>query len=88
MRLYQHIDVLTPHEREALKLLAQGLTNIEIARRLGIVERTARDRVSVILRKLGVSNRVQAALYAWRHGYVDMDEAWKAVKEREWGVTA
>jgi DNA-binding CsgD family transcriptional regulator len=57
---------LTPREREVLALLTDGLSNAQIARVLFISEKTASVHVSNILRKLGVSSRVQAALASTR----------------------
>ncbi len=57
-------DLLTPREQEVLELLRQGLTNQQIADRLGIGVYGARYHVSEILSKLGVSSREEAA--AWR----------------------
>jgi DNA-binding NarL/FixJ family response regulator len=62
------LDSLTAREREVLLLLAAGLSNREIARRLLISERTARTHVSSILDKLGLRSRTQAALYAIQQG--------------------
>jgi DNA-binding NarL/FixJ family response regulator len=59
---------LSAREREVLGLLAEGLSNQEIAQRLYISERTARTHVSSILRKLGLASRTQAALWAPRGG--------------------
>jgi two-component system, NarL family, response regulator LiaR len=59
---------LSDREVEVLQLLARGLDNNEIAATLYISPRTAKNHVSSILGKLGVSNRVQAAIYALRHG--------------------
>jgi ATP/maltotriose-dependent transcriptional regulator MalT len=61
---------LTPREREVLSLLAQGLTNAEIAKRLFITESTAKVHVHHILAKLGTKTRLQAALIA-QEGVVD-----------------
>jgi DNA-binding NarL/FixJ family response regulator len=61
-------DDLSERELEILRLIAGGLANKEIARRLVISERTARTHVSTILRKLGLSSRTQAALLAVREG--------------------
>jgi DNA-binding NarL/FixJ family response regulator len=61
---------LSPRERQILALVAQGLTNKEIARQIFIAERTARDYVSSILSKLTVANRSAAAAWAIRHGVV------------------
>jgi two-component system, NarL family, nitrate/nitrite response regulator NarL len=60
------IDRLTARERQVLTLLAQGRGNSEIARTLSLSEKTVRNQVSIIVVKLGVSDRVQAALLAHR----------------------
>ncbi|CAN5825300.1 response regulator transcription factor [soil metagenome] len=65
---------LTPREVEVLSLLAQGLTNRLIARRLGVAEKTVKTHVSNVLAKLGVTDRTQAALWAVRHGVTGGDE--------------
>jgi DNA-binding NarL/FixJ family response regulator len=57
---------LTGREREVLGELAQGRSNREIARNLGMAEKTVKTHVSAILAKLGVQDRTQAALYAVR----------------------
>lgn len=62
---------LTGREVEVLKLVAQGLSNQEIAENLVISERTVTTHVSNILAKLHLANRTQAALYAIREGLVD-----------------
>lgn len=64
------IEPLTGREREVLVLVAGGKANKEIARELGIGERTVRTHVSSILGKLGLASRTQAALYAVREGMV------------------
>jgi two-component system, NarL family, response regulator LiaR len=64
-------NALSERERDVLRLLAQGLTNSEIAGRLFLSEGTIRNYVSAILEKLGVSDRTRAALLAVRHGLVD-----------------
>jgi two-component system, NarL family, response regulator LiaR len=63
-------DPLSERELEVLRLLAEGLSNLEIADRLIISERTVRNHVGNILAKLHLANRTQAALYAVREGFV------------------
>lgn len=62
------IDELSPRELEVLQLIARGMENAEIAMALNISPRTAKNHVSNILSKLGLPSRVQAAIYAVRHG--------------------
>lgn len=57
------IDSLSPRERQILDHIARGSSNKEIARALGIAETTVKIHVQHILRKLGLSSRVQAAVY-------------------------
>ncbi len=65
------IDVpLTKREKEVLKQLAFGLTNKEIAQALGISYETVKEHVQHILRKIGVSDRTQAAVWAVRQQLV------------------
>lgn len=65
---------LSQRELDVLKLLAQGLTNAEIAERLHLTQGTVRNYVSAILAKLDVEDRIQAALLAVKHGIVDAGE--------------
>jgi NarL family two-component system response regulator LiaR len=67
-------EPLTQREMEILKLVAEGLTNQEIADRLVVSERTVRAHVSNILAKLHLANRTQAALYALREGIASLDD--------------
>ena len=60
----EQLDGLTKRQREVLALLAQGKPNIEIARDLGVSEKTVRFYISAILKSLKVANRTQAALLA------------------------
>ena len=61
---------LTPREQEILALIVEGCENIEIARRLYLSASTVKNHVSTIVRKLGVDNRLQAAVFAVRSGLV------------------
>jgi NarL family two-component system response regulator LiaR len=61
---------LSERELEVLRLVANGLSNEEIATRLFISEKTVKSHVSNILGKLHVADRTQAAAYAWREGVV------------------
>ena len=61
-------DALSPREREILGYLAKGASNKEIARTLDLAESTVKIHVQHILRKLNLSSRVQAAVYAIEHG--------------------
>jgi DNA-binding CsgD family transcriptional regulator len=65
---------LTPRELAVLQLLGSGATNAEIGRRLYMSPKTASVHVSAILRKLGVSGRVQAATIAERMGLLAVDD--------------
>ena len=58
---------LTPREREVLAMVAEGLPNKLIARRLEISEKTVKAHLTRIFERLGVSDRTQAALWAQRH---------------------
>ena len=64
---------LTSRELEVLRLVASGKPNKQIAAELSISERTARTHVSRILRKLRLSSRTQAALWAVREGLVEVE---------------
>jgi two-component system nitrate/nitrite response regulator NarL len=59
---------LSPREKEILVQLARGDSNKEIARTLGVAESTVKIHVQHILRKLDLSSRVQAAVWAIEHG--------------------
>jgi DNA-binding NarL/FixJ family response regulator len=67
-------EVLTEREREIVGLLARGWTNRRIAQELHIAEITVRTHVSHILNKLGVRNRVEAALHAVRSGIISLHD--------------
>ena len=59
---------LTAREQEVLALLAEGLANKQIARRLGIAEKTVKAHLTSVFQSIGVTDRTQAALWAQRHG--------------------
>ena len=65
-------DSLTRREIEVLKLLAEGLFNKEIAYTLDISEKTVKNHVSNIFKKINVSDRTQAAVYAIKNNFVDI----------------
>ena len=65
-------ETLTRREIEVLKLLAEGLFNKEIAYTLSISEKTVKNHVSNIFKKINVSDRTQAAVYAIKHNLVDV----------------
>ena len=58
---------LTPREAEVLSLVRSGLANKQIARRLGISERTVKAHLTSVFQRIGVVDRTQAALWAERH---------------------
>jgi two-component system, NarL family, nitrate/nitrite response regulator NarL len=68
------IDKLTPREREILACLARGESNKVIARTLDVAESTVKIHVQNILKKLSLSSRVQAAVYAVEHGMGSIGE--------------
>jgi DNA-binding NarL/FixJ family response regulator len=73
VRAPEQPEGLSERETEVLRLLARGRANKEIARDLGITEKTVKTHVSSILGKLGVQSRTQAALHAGRIGLVALD---------------
>ena len=72
-RSFDRISELTTRELDVLRLVAAGKPNKQIAADLDISERTARTHVSRILRKLHLSSRTQAALWAVREGLVEVE---------------
>jgi NarL family two-component system response regulator LiaR len=68
-------DPLTEREVEVLRLVAQGLTNQDIAERLTITDATVRTHVSNIMSKLHLASRIQAALYALRGGLASLENS-------------
>ncbi len=61
------VDSLTKREFEVLTLIAEGMNNREIAEKLFISEKTVKNHVSNIFKKIGVSDRVQAAIFTYRN---------------------
>lgn len=62
------LEGLSPRERDVLALLLEGLPNKLIARRLGIAEKTVKTHLTNVFRTIGVTDRVQAVLWAERNG--------------------
>lgn len=68
------LDTLTERERQVLTLLGRGMNNASIATQLHMAEGTLRNNVSSILSKLNLTDRTQAALFALRHGLLDISK--------------
>jgi DNA-binding NarL/FixJ family response regulator len=69
----EHFIPLSPREMEILQFVTHGLSNKEIASRLGISQQTVKNHMTSILKKLNVEDRTQAAVTALRHGWVRID---------------
>jgi len=63
---------LTPREKEILYWLAQGLSNSEVAIRMVLSEKTVKNHVSHMLKKLDIRDRTQAAIMAWKVGFAQI----------------
>jgi DNA-binding NarL/FixJ family response regulator len=74
VRSPQGPETLTQRETEVLRLLAEGNSNKQIARALGVTEQTVKTHVHNLLGKLGMLSRTQAALYAARLGLIPMEQ--------------
>lgn len=72
---------LSIREMEVLTQVTRGLSNKEIATNLGISHQTVKNHVTAILRKLGVSDRTQAALHALQHGWVRLHQQSNTTEE-------
>jgi len=60
--------VLTPRERQIVRLLCEGCSNRQIAEKLGLRAQTVKNQLTAVFAKVGVSTRLQLAVYAVRHG--------------------
>jgi two-component system nitrate/nitrite response regulator NarL len=76
---------LSARERQILHCLVDGLPNKLIARQLGITESTVKVHLKVLLRKLRIQNRTQAAVWALNHGFFQNDDL--QIESREPGVS-
>lgn len=65
-----HLDALTSRETEVLRLVGQGMSNAEISHQLNVQETTVKYHISSVIRKIGVRDRLQAAVFAHRNGIV------------------
>jgi DNA-binding NarL/FixJ family response regulator len=63
-----HHAVLTARERRIVELVAKGLRNEDVARHLGLSEKTVRNQLTAVFEKLGVRDRLQLIVYAHQHG--------------------
>jgi DNA-binding CsgD family transcriptional regulator len=70
LRSFSARSTLSPRERQVLCLIAEGMTNGEIAALLGVQPRTITTFVTRLFDKLGVVNRAAAAAYGVRHGLI------------------
>lgn len=71
----EFLSPLTPREMDVLELVVQGMSNREIAYELGISHQTVKNHMTAVFRKLGVSGRTEAAVYALRHGWIPLHKS-------------
>lgn len=70
----REIPQLSPREEEVYLLVAQGLTNVQIGKRLFIGEKTVKNYVTKVRKKLGLAHRTQIALHALKEGLLDLSK--------------
>ena len=70
---YQDVDRLSAREIEVLQLIGRGMSNAEIARELFLSEKTVKNHLTNIFRKIQVTDRTQAVLYAIKHKIVNLN---------------
>ena len=66
-------DILTAREKEVVKYIAEGMTNIEIGKILHISKHTVKAEIEIIYRKVGCNNRVVLSLIAYKQGLLDLE---------------
>lgn len=82
-RLNDPLGEITPREREVLYWLALGLTNKEISKKMILSEKTIKNHVSHILKKLELTDRTKAAALAWREGLPQISEDFYSISSAE-----
>lgn len=82
----RYLAPLSAREMEVLRLMVAGLSNKEIAYRLGISHQTVKNHVTAILDKLGVADRTQATVYALRRGWIPLRSSPPTTGRREGGA--
>lgn len=71
----EHKELLTPREKEVLVLVAEGMSNKDVALELNLSESTVKIHIQHVLKKLNLKGRVQAAVYAMERGWVKKEPA-------------
>lgn len=66
----EHKEILTPREKEVLLLVAEGMSNKDVAAELSLSESTVKIHIQHVLKKLNLKGRVQAAVYAMERGWI------------------